>query len=192
MIVVMSFIQKNAQAVVVVGCLASLASTFPTQSVSDAIREYFPGSPPSFAAGYPSSLAYTYYPPDADCTEYTVPITISSEDLVFNATAAFETDYDVENFLSVAETRPSANFPGPFADPVTTKGSYNIAASFCTPKAKNGKEKTVILATHGIGPARDHWNPAYKPDQYNFVQWATGQGYSVFFYDRLGCGQSDK
>ncbi|KAK9482641.1 Alpha/Beta hydrolase protein [Lipomyces starkeyi] len=57
---------------------------------------------------------------------------------------------------------------------------------------KNGKEKTVILATHGIGPAHAHWNASVQPDSYNFVQYAIGQGYSVFFYDRLGTGASDK
>jgi pimeloyl-ACP methyl ester carboxylesterase len=72
------------------------------------------------------------------------------------------------------------------------KGDYEIAASFCTPKKASGKEKTVILATHGIGPGRSHWNSPFKPDEYNFVQHALEIGYSVFFYDRLGCGASSR
>jgi hypothetical protein len=35
-------------------------------------------------------------------------------------------------------------------------------------------------------------NSPYKPEDYNFVQHAIEQGYSVFFYDRLGQGSSDK
>ncbi|KAH8656684.1 Alpha/Beta hydrolase protein [Tricladium varicosporioides] len=83
-------------------------------------------------------------------------------------------------------------YPTVLEGPKTENATYKIAASFCTPKVKTGKEKTVILATHGIGPARSHWNSPYKPDDYNFVQWATTQGYSVFFYDRLGTGASQK
>ena len=37
-----------------------------------------------------------------------------------------------------------------------------------------------------------YWNSAYKPDEYNFVQYAIQRGYSVFFYDRLGVGSSTK
>ncbi|OCL03881.1 alpha/beta-hydrolase [Glonium stellatum] len=98
------------------------------------------------------------------------------------------TDY----FLSVATTHAGANYPCPLDGPKTEKGTYQIAASFCTPKQKNGKEKIIILATHGIGPVRAHWNSPYKPEDYNFVQWAIGQEYSVFFYDRLGNGASQK
>ena len=35
-------------------------------------------------------------------------------------------------------------------------------------------------------------NSPYKPAEYNFVQHAISQGYSVFFYDRLGTGDSEK
>lgn len=80
----------------------------------------------------------------------------------------------------------------PFKGPLSEKGSYKIAASFCSPKKKTSKAKNVIIATHGIGPARAHWNSPFKPEDYNFVQHATAQGYPIFFYDRLGCGASQK
>jgi pimeloyl-ACP methyl ester carboxylesterase len=50
----------------------------------------------------------------------------------------------------------------------------------------------VIVATHGIGPARAHWNSPFRPKDFNFVEYAVDKGYSVFFYDRLGCGASTK
>lgn len=34
-------------------------------------------------------------------------------------------------------------------------------------------------------------NSPYKPSEYNFVQHAISQGYSVFFYDRLSNGDSE-
>jgi hypothetical protein len=122
-----------------------------------------------------------YYPPAADCIEYNIPVSIEWENSVFNATR-WSTDYDLIGFLSDATTRPSAGYPGVFDSPVLSQGTYNIAASFCTPKQTIGKEKTVVI---GIGPAWDDWNSSHQPAEYNFVQFAIDQSYSVF-YDRLG------
>jgi pimeloyl-ACP methyl ester carboxylesterase len=120
-----------------------------------------------------------------------IPVNINYDNYVFNS-SQWEDNYGLTDFLSIAMTRASAGYPPPLAGPKTASGTYQIAASFCTPKEKSEKAKTVIIATHGIGPARAHWNSPYKPDEYNFVQHAIGQGYSVFFYDRLGCGASEK
>lgn len=137
-------------------------------------------------------LTQPYYPPTADCVEYTVPVPIETDVFPLNFTK-WSTDDELTNFLALATTRSSAGYPPVFdAKPVREQATYQIAASFCTPKVKNGKEKTVILATHGIGPGRQHWNSAYMPEEYNFVQWAMSKGYSVWFYDRLGCGESEK
>ena len=141
--------------------------------------------------GYYSTLQQSYYPPAADCVDYMIPVETEAEVFSFNGTK-WENDYDLEDFLSAVTTRPSANFPGVLEGPKKEKATYQIAASFCSPKKKNGKEKTVILATHGIGPARAHWNSPYRPEEFNFVQHAISQGYSVFFYDRLGTGASQK
>jgi hypothetical protein len=136
-------------------------------------------------------LTQSYYPPTADCKEYTIPVTISSENAIFNF-SRWDDDYALEDFLSAVTTRAGAGYPGIVSSTVTENATYEIAASFCTPKKPYGKEKTVILATHGIGQARTHWNSPYMPEEYNFVQWAIEKGYSVFFYDRLGCGESQK
>ncbi|KAK5117500.1 hypothetical protein LTR85_008885 [Meristemomyces frigidus] len=146
------------------------------------------GNPPNTTT---AGLTQPYYPAIADCVEYTVPVSIVSESLAFNYTH-WEDDYELEDFISIATTRASADFPSVFNGTTTVMATYQIAASFCTPKKPNGKEKNIILATHGIGQARTHWNSPYKPEEYNFVQWAVAEGYSVWFYDRLGNGQSDK
>ena len=36
-----------------------------------------------------------------------------------------------------------------------------------------------------------YWTSTYKPDEYNFVQYALDAGYSVLYYDRLGTGKSE-
>ena len=121
-----------------------------------------------------------------------VPIHIDYHPLSFNGTK-WTTQYELEDALTVLTTRAGAGYPLPLGAPVRATGDYEIAATFCTPKEPTaGKERRVIVATHGIGPARAHWNVPVEPDKYNFVQFAVAQGYSVFFYDRLGCGASSR
>ncbi|KAH8893678.1 alpha/beta-hydrolase [Thozetella sp. PMI_491] len=135
-------------------------------------------------------LPGTYYPPDAECVEYQIPVTVTSNNIVFNITE-WQDDYALQDFLTFITTRQSAGYPGFVAGEKEETETFNIAASFCTPKAAQ-KKKTVIIATHGIGQARTHWNSQREPEKYNFVQHAIDQGYSIFFYDRLGCGDSQK
>ncbi|KAF5231478.1 hypothetical protein FANTH_13390 [Fusarium anthophilum] len=139
----------------------------------------------------PSAVGLTqpYYPPNAKCWEYQVPVTITSENLVFNF-PHWKDDYALQDFLTAATTRQSAGYPSPIVGTQNETATYTLAASFCTPK--HSGRKTIILATHGIGQARTHWNSAYQPDEYNFVQHAISKGYSVWFYDRLGTGESEK
>ncbi|KAF5688791.1 alpha beta-hydrolase [Fusarium circinatum] len=139
----------------------------------------------------PSAVRLTqpYYPPNANCWEYQVPVTITSENLVFNF-PDWKDDYALQDFLTAATTRQSAGYPSPIVGTQNETTTYTLAASFCIPK--HSGRKTIILATHGIGQARTHWNSAYQPDEYNFVQYAISKGYSVWFYDRLGTGDSEK
>lgn len=142
--------------------------------------------------GYFKTLKQTYYPPNADCQDYMIPVDIEWDRLVFNATK-WHSDDELQDFVAIATTRePGPNYPSPLGPSAKVNGTYQIAASFCSPRKASRKAKTIIVATHGIGPARNHWNSAFEPVQYNFVEHATNQGYSVFFYDRLGCGASEK
>ncbi|KAJ4113825.1 hypothetical protein NW765_011432 [Fusarium oxysporum] len=90
-----------------------------------------------------AQLTQPYYPPNADCWEYKVPVTVTSENVVFDF-PDWEDDYALQDFLTAATTRDSARYPSPI------------------------------------------------PDEYNFVQHAISKGYSVWFYDRLGTGESEK
>ncbi|ORY14937.1 Alpha/Beta hydrolase protein [Clohesyomyces aquaticus] len=141
---------------------------------------------------YFNTLTQTYYPPNGDCQDYMVPISIDYEAPEFNATQ-WKTPNEFEDWVTTLTARDGTSGQvAAFGNMKRFKGSYEIAASFCTPKKKNGKEKTVVVATHGIGPARTHWNSPFRPQDFNFVQHAMDKGYSVFFYDRLGCGASTK
>ncbi|KAF2120911.1 Alpha/Beta hydrolase protein [Lophiotrema nucula] len=143
---------------------------------------------------YFNTLTPTYYPPNGDCSDFYVPIHLDYEQPDLNITK-WTNPYELQDFLSSLTARAGAMNPqqAPFGATKRFTGDYEIAASFCTPKKpKDGKEKVVIMATHGIGPARSHWNSPYKPDEFNFVKFALEKGYSVFFYDRLGCGASSR
>lgn len=139
------------------------------------------------------NLTQQYYPDTAHCVEYSIPVSISSVNQIFNFTH-WTDDYGLEDFVALASTRAGADYPAVIAGNETVNATYEIAASFCTPKTPggSGKEKHVILATHGIGLGRENWNSAFQPEDYNFVQHAIAEGYSVFFYDRLWCGNSTK
>lgn len=97
---------------------------------------------------------------------YTIPVFISTLDLVFNFTH-WEIDCELKQVLATATTRAGAGYPPIVVGNEMVNAPYQVAASFCTPKVLDGsgKEKNVIIATHGIGLGREHWNSAYKPEE---------------------------
>lgn len=138
------------------------------------------------------SSASAYYPPNGVCSDFYVPLSIDYEGPEWNA-SRWNNAFELQDFLSTATASGRAEYPAPLGAMKRFRGTYEIAATFCTPRTpKDGKEKTVIVATHGIGPAREHWNSPYRPDEFNFVKHSLDKGYSVFFYDRLGCGASSR
>ncbi|KAH7324682.1 Alpha/Beta hydrolase protein [Stachybotrys elegans] len=137
------------------------------------------------------SLVAVYYPPGAQCREFMIPVEVSSEVVQFNF-PQWGNDFELVDFLAIATTRQTPETPSPIGDSAVQTNTFRIAASFCSPREPTEKSKTVIVATHGIGQARSHWNSPLVPDEYNFVQFAISQGYSVFFYDRLGQGFSER
>lgn len=92
----------------------------------------------------------TFVPKGANCQDYTVPVTVTSENFPWTG-RRWEDDYGFIDFVSTATTRLSARFPYPLGKPVNQKGSYNISATFCTPTQPGNRSKTVLLATHGLG-----------------------------------------
>ncbi|EME81215.1 uncharacterized protein MYCFIDRAFT_111073, partial [Pseudocercospora fijiensis CIRAD86] len=77
-------------------------------------------------------------------------------------------------------------------------GTYQIAAKYCTPAvgapAKRAKEVQILL--HGVPYNSSYWfGLPGNPDgtaKYDWVEYATRQGYSVLAIDNLGAGDSQK
>ena len=148
---------KQVAAAIAIG-LSSFAFASPIADISTGIH----------VRNTTGSQQQAYYPANAICSEYMIPITITSTDNVFNFTH-WDNDYALQEFLALATTRVGAGYPGVVEGTKNVTRDVEIAASFCTPSSPNGKETNVILATHGIGPGREHWNSEYKPETYNFV-----------------------
>ncbi|KAK8049570.1 hypothetical protein PG994_011300 [Apiospora phragmitis] len=71
---------------------------------------------------------------------------------------------------------------------VTISGNYSIAATYCEPDC--GPGKAVQVLTHGIAFDRSYWDFPVNSYNYSYVNRAIDRGYSAFFFDRLGLGQS--
>ncbi|MCJ1393959.1 hypothetical protein MMC18_006836 [Xylographa bjoerkii] len=133
-----------------------------------------------------------YTPTGAVCFNYTIPIGINAEFLVYNSSEWANNNDLTQATIDFVTRIP--NKPSPFtATPSNETTKYAISATLCTPKNTSaGYSKTIILASHGLGFDRSYWNIGYEPDTHNFAQFAVSQGYSIFFYDRLGVGESER
>ncbi|RFU28347.1 hypothetical protein B7463_g8006, partial [Scytalidium lignicola] len=120
------------------------------------------------------------------CTDYTISVSVTSSNYAFST--AFEDDFQLIDFLTDATSRDNSSFH-PFTGQVKQTGSYSISGTFCAPTG-GAKKNTVLLLSHGLGFDRSYWHPAISPEKYSFVDFAIGKGYAVFYYDRLGVGES--
>ncbi|KAB5566255.1 hypothetical protein GE09DRAFT_1106058 [Coniochaeta sp. 2T2.1] len=72
----------------------------------------------------------------------------------------------------------------------TINQTFKINGQLCVP-TKGTKSDIVQLATHGVGfDKREGAN--INPGAYSWLDYTLNQGYSIFIYDRLGTGSSDK
>ncbi|KAN0104869.1 alpha/beta-hydrolase [Hyaloscypha variabilis] len=135
------------------------------------------------------TIPQTYTPTNANCIDYDIPVSVSTKGINWIA-PKWTNNTGLIDFVSLTSSRSPANFSSPVGGSVDLNGEYTISATFCSPKTTAEKSGNILLATHGIGYDRRYWNSAFQPENYNFAQYATSQGYSIFFYDRLGTGKS--
>jgi len=94
--------------------------------------------------------AYSARDSSAVCQEHKVPLRITSENLIFNGTH-FKDNYDLIDFVTQATRKDAATVFHPFGGKQNVTTDYYISGTFCSPKIpKDGHEKTVLLATHGL------------------------------------------
>lgn len=83
------------------------------------------------------------------CKEYIVPITVTSTQLKWSP-SKFHNDFDVADVNTIATSRDASTTFKPYSGETNQTFTYEIAATFCTPKKVTPRSKTVLLATHGI------------------------------------------
>jgi pimeloyl-ACP methyl ester carboxylesterase len=67
--------------------------------------------------------------------------------------------------------------------------TFGLYSQLCFPKAAGTINTTTLqFLAHGGHFGREYWNVA---PGYSYVDYAAQQGYTTFFYDRLGVGLSD-
>lgn len=91
-----------------------------------------------------------FVPPGAECQDYMIPATVTSENFPWLA-PKWTDDYGFIDFASEASSRTDDGFPSPIGNFTSETASYEIGATFCTPKTANKNTKIVLLATHGLG-----------------------------------------
>lgn len=137
-----------------------------------------------------STLAWPGPTSPRKCTEYTIPVTTTSLNWIWNV-PVFKSNYDVVDFISNLESRTSGAAFQFVSGREVQNASYSIGATFCTPTTPNAKSNIILLASHGLDFDRGYWDIQIPGQEgYSFVDYAIAKGYSVFFYDRLGVGES--
>ncbi|KAL8854306.1 MAG: hypothetical protein Q9221_000792 [Calogaya cf. arnoldii] len=121
-----------------------------------------------------------------------IPVPVTSENLVYNGTE-FTSNFDVAEFVThFSRESPSSSMVVLDGNETVTE-TYQIAATFCSPLNRaGGHEHSVLLATHGFFYDGRYWDSQYIPSKYSILDYMTRKVYSMFFYDRLGTGQSQK
>ncbi|KAK5946190.1 hypothetical protein PMZ80_000331 [Knufia obscura] len=123
------------------------------------------------------------------CQRYTLPLNITSLNLKW-ALEPLETNEGAAAYNTQTGRRDAQSVFHPVTLPTTPETAiYTISGTFCQPTS--GGNGTVLLATHGGGYDRSYWHPSIQPESYSFVDYAVAQGYPIFYYDRLGLGQSE-
>jgi hypothetical protein len=82
------------------------------------------------------------------CTDYT--ITVNPTSINFIWAKPLENNFQVVDFLSNVASRTAATSFNPYSGAAVQNATYNISATFCTPTAKNGSKKIVLLLSHGL------------------------------------------
>ncbi|KAH8646665.1 Alpha/Beta hydrolase protein [Xylariales sp. PMI_506] len=123
------------------------------------------------------------------CREIEIPITVSVERYIVNAT--INDNWDAAS-LTLNLTRQDSGkstdaLPLNGMTPGPVESTYTLGATLC------GHGGPMLILTHGIIESKLYFNPNFRGSKsYNFVEAAIAAGYSVLNYDRIGVGSSSK
>ena len=84
------------------------------------------------------------------CQDYSIPVSVTSQVLIPNY-PRFSDDFDVVDFVNTLLSRDAKASFVPFCRVKNVTALYEIAATICSPCKNTRKEKTLLLASHGLG-----------------------------------------
>ncbi|SMR56012.1 unnamed protein product [Zymoseptoria tritici ST99CH_1A5] len=130
----------------------------------------------------------------ATCSSHMISVRATANNrVVFAPTLDLTSPSGVESLLS-----SGAGALGQLVEFLPVSGTYQIAAKYCRPAsgAPSGRSKHVQLLLHGVPYNSSYWfglpgNPDGS-ENYDWVDYATKQGYPVLAIDDLGAGESQK
>lgn len=167
--------------------MALATSVLATRLVQPSTKQTsFADDPTGYMSGFRNPSIQSSVGGQAICISGTVDVTASAKNIRVNsqepANQTVVTELIVEN-LQINSTL-SKRLVG---SENLVSGTYGIYSQLCFP---NGtiNATTVQFLIHGVGFDRSYWNVA---PNYSYVDYAAEQGYTTFFYDRLGIGLSD-
>ncbi|KAL7808391.1 alpha/beta-hydrolase [Trichoderma gracile] len=124
-----------------------------------------------------------------NCVELNIPVTAHANNTKFN-TIRVDSNVDAVEFTLSRDRWDALTIEEISMGSIAVGGDYQISGHFCFPSTPRNGENILIIASHGVGFSKRVWYPAYRPDEFSFVDAALAQGYAVLAYDRLGAGQS--
>ncbi|KAI1629492.1 Alpha/Beta hydrolase protein [Exophiala viscosa] len=164
------------------GAIAAPTSTIAKRQLS------FVDIPTGYLQGFKNPTVQSSAGGQAICISGMVDVTASANNIQIklpDPTNQTEVSERIAEFLQVNSTLGQQALGGP--NPVN--GTFGIYSQLCFPAATGTINATTIeFLIHGAGLDRTYWNTA---PGYSYVDYAAQQGYTTFFYDRLGWGLSD-
>jgi pimeloyl-ACP methyl ester carboxylesterase len=124
-----------------------------------------------------------------NCQNLTVTVSIEGRNGVFNVTAT-ESNIEVVNFVLDQVQQGHNGTAEVLEGYANVEGTYTLSSTYCTPDSGPGKALQIL--THGVGFDRSYWDASLNDYNYSYVNRAVEAGYSTFFYDRLGIGESSR
>lgn len=79
-----------------------------------------------------------------------MPVTVSATNSVAKY-APFTSNYDVVGFVNAVFRRDSNDTYMPLGATNIVTATYSIGATICNPRSSTGSNKTLLLATPGLG-----------------------------------------
>ncbi|KAF7557774.1 hypothetical protein G7Z17_g504 [Cylindrodendrum hubeiense] len=125
------------------------------------------------------------------CTQLDIPVFATADSAIYDIPRV-DNNIEARAWAIYSDTWSTPGYDQRIIKNTTTSGTFNIHAQLCIPKFFNKKKDILQIATHGVHYDSRYWDPELDREELSYVEASLKEGYSIFTYDRLGVGESDK